>query len=176
MLHSGHAVHVLEVDIIRTGGEFTTVLVHGVGSESLLNDIVPVKFLDGVEVVGETLSVEADSELVVNPEVLTLALNAVPLLRVVPPEGELQVPGNVVGVDADVITELGDTRLWVALAASERGPNLGWGLCHLGRVGFLDDFTVGEEMRSDLIEGIFISHTHGIGQHTINKRVYKDYP
>jgi len=62
------------------------------------------------------------------------------------------VPGNVVSVHSNVLSEIGYSLFRVLLGPCESGLEFARGLCLLSPISCFNDFAVGEEMRSDLIE------------------------
>jgi len=150
--HSDDTVNIFEPNIIGPGWEFTTVPVSGVGSKALNDKFVPVEFFYHVEVVGKTFGIETGSKLVMGPEEkFSLAVQMVAVL-VLPPEGVVHVPGDVMDVHSDIFSEVGNVLFCVPLASSEVHVEGARNLGHLRFVGFLDDLGIGEHVGGDLVE------------------------
>ncbi|TOF90525.1 hypothetical protein CGJ15_24495, partial [Vibrio parahaemolyticus] len=90
--------NIFKVYIVRASWELSTIFVVSMWSKSFMDNIVPMKFVNNIQMVGETLSIKAGSELVVSPEEeFSLAVQMI-AVRVLPPEGEVHMPSNVVNV------------------------------------------------------------------------------
>merc|ERR1711915_1121014 len=71
---------------------------------------------------------------------------------VLPPEGEIHMPCNVMHVHTNIFSKVSYTLFLVLLGTSEVHHEFTWGISHLCSVSLLDDFTVCEQVRSNLIE------------------------
>jgi len=151
--NSDVTLNIGELDVIGTAGEFASVSVSGVGSESFNNGSVPVQGLNHVQSVGKTFRIEAGSKLVMGPEEkFSLAVQMV-TIGIIPPEGIINMPGNVMDVHTDIFSEVGNMLFGVLLGSGELHVEVARSLCHLSSVGLLDDFRVGEKVRSNFVHG-----------------------
>merc|ERR1712126_225720 len=71
---------------------------------------------------------------------------------ILPPEWEVHVPSNMMNIHTNILTKVCNSLFRIALRSCVTHFEFSRSLCHFGGICLIDDFTVGEHVRSNFIQ------------------------